>query len=179
MQKDCCRQEKSRRILKRRWQCCWHRRLSIFKCQNFCQQRTWEWTCPGGPSCKTCKECQFRTSAISLFKEDQEYQVILDGLKFDEERKKWTASYPFCIPPSELQDNYHQVKSYTENMERRIVKQNRVEEFNAQLKDTVDRGVFRELQLKSWTVGKDLSTTLPWSKPSRTGRMPPAPCRYA
>ncbi len=40
--------------------------------------------------------------------------MILDGLKFNEERPKWTASYPFFIPPSELKDNYQQVKTYTE-----------------------------------------------------------------
>ena len=57
------------------------------------------------PSCKNCKECQFRTSAVS-YKEDQEFHVILDGLKFNEERRKWTASYPFFVPPSELRDNY-------------------------------------------------------------------------
>jgi hypothetical protein len=56
-------------------------------------------------SCKNCKECQFRTSAIS-YKEDQEYHVILEGLKFNEEKRRWTASYPFFIPPSELRDNY-------------------------------------------------------------------------
>ena len=103
-------------------------------------------------SCKNCKECQFRTSCIS-FKEDQEYQVILDGLKFDEDRCKWTASYPFFVPPTELSDNFQQVKRYTENMERRLIKQNRVEEFNKQFQDTVDRGVFRELQgeeLQAW-----------------------------
>jgi hypothetical protein len=110
-------------------------------------------------SCRSCKECQFRT-ITNTFKEDQECQAILEGFKFDEERKKWTASYPIFVPPSELQDNYHQVKSYTENMERRLVKQNRVEEFSTQFKDTVDRGVFRELtqkELRDWKG--DPSTT--------------------
>jgi hypothetical protein len=49
-------------------------------------------------SCKNCKECQFRTSAVS-YKEDQEYHVILQGVKFSEDRRKWTASYPFFISP--------------------------------------------------------------------------------
>jgi hypothetical protein len=80
-------------------------------------------------SCKNCKECKFRTSAVS-YKEDQEFHVILEGLKFNEERRKWTASYPFFIPPSELKDNYQQVKTYTERMEKRLIKQGRVEEFN-------------------------------------------------
>jgi hypothetical protein len=79
--------------------------------------------------------------------------VILDGLKFNEERCKWTASYPFFIPPSELRDNYQQVKAYTERMEKRLRKQGRVEEFNSQFRDTVERGVFKELseeELKEW-----------------------------
>jgi hypothetical protein len=104
------------------------------------------------PSCKNCKECQFRTSAVS-YKEDQEFHVILEGLKFSEERRKWTASYPFFVPPSELKDNYQQVKTYTERMEKRLIKPGRVEEFNNQFRDTVERGVFRELseeELKEW-----------------------------
>jgi hypothetical protein len=68
-------------------------------------------------SCLSCKERQFRTDSTS-FKENQEYQVILEGLSFDKERKKWTASYPFCIPPSELRDNYQQVLGYTASMEK-------------------------------------------------------------
>ncbi len=48
-------------------------------------------------NCLKCRECQFRADSLS-FKENQEYQVILDGLKFDEKNRKWTASYPFCIP---------------------------------------------------------------------------------
>jgi hypothetical protein len=130
------------------------------------------------PSCKNCKECQFRTSAVS-YKEDQEFHVILDGLKFDEERRKWTASYPFFIPPSELKDNYQQVKAYTERMEKRLIKQRRVEEFNSQFRDTVERGVFKELsedELKEW---KGPSITSRWWKPSRTARTLPHHCVYA
>ncbi len=33
-------------------------------------------------SCRKCKECKFRTDCLT-FKEDQEYQVILEGLKFN------------------------------------------------------------------------------------------------
>jgi hypothetical protein len=89
------------------------------------------------PSCKNCKECQFRTSAIS-YKEDQEFHLVLERLKFNEERRKWTASYPFFIPPSELKDNYQPVKTYTDRMEKRLIKQGRVEEFNSQFRDTAE-----------------------------------------
>ncbi len=36
-------------------------------------------------SCRKCKECKFRTDCLT-FKEDQEYQIILEGLRFDKER---------------------------------------------------------------------------------------------
>jgi hypothetical protein len=38
-------------------------------------------------SCHKCKECKFRTDCLT-FKEDQEYQIILEGLKFDKERRR-------------------------------------------------------------------------------------------
>jgi hypothetical protein len=63
-------------------------------------------------SCRRCKECKFRTDSLT-FKEDQEYQVILEGLKFNMERGRWSATYPFHIPPSTLRDNYEQVFRYT------------------------------------------------------------------
>jgi len=98
-------------------------------------------------NCLKCKECQFRADSLS-FKENQEYQVILDGLKFDEKNRKWTASYPFCIPPSRLGDNYEQVYRLTLSQEKRLAKQGRTEEFNKQFYETVERGVFRELSPK-------------------------------
>jgi hypothetical protein len=98
-------------------------------------------------NCLKCKECQFRADSLS-FKENQEYQVILDGLKFDEKNRKWTASYPFCIPPSRLGNNYEQVYKLALSQEKRLAKQGRTEEFNKQFYETVERGVFRELSPK-------------------------------
>ncbi len=103
-------------------------------------------------NCLKCKECQFRADSLT-FKENQEYQVILDGLKFDEEKRKWTASYPFCIPPSELMDNHEQVYKYTLFQEKRLAKEGRTGEFNKQFYETVERGVFKEIsrkEMKEW-----------------------------
>jgi hypothetical protein len=49
-------------------------------------------------SCLKCRECKCQADSL-YFKENQEYQVILDSLKFDGARGKWTATYPFRIPP--------------------------------------------------------------------------------
>jgi hypothetical protein len=96
-------------------------------------------------SCIGCKECTFRSDSLT-FKENQEYQVILGGLKLDVNKRKWTASYPFCIPATELMDNYNQVYSHTLRQEKRLTKQGRTEEFNKQFYDTVGRGVFKEIE---------------------------------
>jgi hypothetical protein len=122
--------------------------------------------------CLGCKECKFRAVSIS-FKENQEYQVILEGLEFDAAAKKWTASYPFCVPPTDLNDNYDQVRGYTVSMERRLNKQKRTEEFNQQFYDTVKRGVFREISEKECNNGWALLTTSLWWKHSNNALTPP------
>jgi hypothetical protein len=103
-------------------------------------------------NCLKCKDCKFRADSLT-FKENQEYQVILNGLKFDEEQKKWTVSYPFCIPPSELMDNHDQVYKYTLYQEKMLARKGRTEEFNKQFYETVERGVFKEIsqqEMKKW-----------------------------
>jgi hypothetical protein len=103
-------------------------------------------------SCRRCKECKFRTDCLT-FKEDQEYKIILEGLKFNKERGRWRATYPFHIPPSTLKDNYEQLFKYTLAQERRLAKQSRTEEFNKEFYKTVERGVFKEItreEMAAW-----------------------------
>ncbi len=106
-------------------------------------------------SCRKCKECKFRTDSLT-FKEDQEYQVILEGLEFNKRRGRWRATYPFHIPPTTLKDNYQQVFKYTLAQEKRLAKQGRTEEFNAEFYKTVERGVFKEItkeEMDAWDGG--------------------------
>jgi hypothetical protein len=49
-------------------------------------------------ACHNCGECKFWADSIS-FKENKEYKVIINGLKLDVEKKKWTGLYLFCISP--------------------------------------------------------------------------------
>jgi hypothetical protein len=103
-------------------------------------------------TCKNCKECQFRMDSLT-FKENKEYEIILDNLKYDKEKKKFIASYPFCVSPSVLGDNFRQAKGIMFKQEQRLVKQKRLDEFNEQFHDAVNRGVFRELkeeELSDW-----------------------------
>ncbi len=61
-------------------------------------------------ACRNCRECKFRVDSIS-FKENKEYKVIINRLKMDVEKKKWIASYPFCVSPWVLINNYKQARS--------------------------------------------------------------------
>jgi hypothetical protein len=96
------------------------------------------------PACRNCKECQFRMDSLT-FKENEEYEVLLSKLRLDVERKKWIAGYPFNTMVERLIDNYNQSRGFMSRMEARLLKSGRLEEFNRQFQDNVDRGVFRPI----------------------------------
>jgi hypothetical protein len=117
-------------------------------------------------SCRRCKECKFRKDSLT-FKEDQEYQIILEGLKFIEERGRWRATYPFHIPPSTLKDNYEQVFKYTLAQERRLAKQGCTEEFNEEFYKTVEHGVFKEITREEMAAWEGPVNFISMVRPSR------------
>jgi hypothetical protein len=112
-------------------------------------------------ACQNCKECKFRAEYIS-FNDNKEYDEIINGLKLDVETKKQTVSYPFCVLPWTLIDNFRLARKGMEMQERRLIKSGQLEEFNSQLHDNVERGVFQDLRLKEITEYTAHSATLPW-----------------
>jgi hypothetical protein len=96
------------------------------------------------PACRNCKECQFRMDSLT-FKENAEYEVILSKLQLDVERKKWVAGYPFNTLVEKLIVNYNQARGCMSRMEARRLKKGRLDEFNRQFQDNVDRGVFKPI----------------------------------
>jgi hypothetical protein len=103
-------------------------------------------------ACMKCKECQFRASVLT-FKENAEYEAIVNNLSYSKELKKWTASYPFIEDPGVLQDNKGQALACMKSLEHRLKKQERLEQFNQVFQEIVDRGVFRELskeEMDNW-----------------------------
>jgi hypothetical protein len=63
----------------------------------------------------------------------------------DVERKKWIAGYPFNTLVEKLIDNYSQARGCMSRMEARMLKKGRLEEFNRQFQNNVDRGVFKPI----------------------------------
>ncbi len=59
------------------------------------------------------------------------------------DRKKWVAGYPFNTMVERLIDNYNQARGYMSNMEAWLLKSGRLDEFNQQFQDNVDKGVFK------------------------------------
>jgi hypothetical protein len=103
-------------------------------------------------ACLKCEECQFRADVLT-FKENAEYEAIINNLTHSPEEKKWTASYPFIENPGVLTDNKGQALACMKSLEKRLKKQKRLEEFNAVFQETVERGVFRELtkeEMDNW-----------------------------
>jgi hypothetical protein len=99
---------------------------------------------PGGTrhghiaQCTACQNCKFRADSISL-KENKEYEVILNRLQLDVQKKKRTASYPFCVFPYR---QLSQARKCMETQEMQLIMSGRLEEFNSQFYNTVERGVF-------------------------------------
>jgi hypothetical protein len=98
------------------------------------------------PACKNCKECPSSGCMDSLtFKENAEYEVILSKLRLDVGRKKWAAGYPFNTMVESLIDNYNQARGLMSTMKARLLKKGRLDEFNRQFQDNVDRGVIKPI----------------------------------
>ena len=96
-------------------------------------------------NCNNCKECSFKAAHLS-WQENVELKAIEEGLSLDVKKKKWTAAYPYNSDPGILVDNYVQAKAMMKNLEKRLKKQSMLDDFNVQFKDTVDRGVFKEIE---------------------------------
>ena len=94
--------------------------------------------------CKGCKECGFKANQLT-WTEAKELSHIEKGLTLDTVNKVWTAEYPFNTDPTVLQDNYYQAHACLLSLEKRLVRNKDLENFNVQFKDAVDRGVFLEL----------------------------------
>ncbi len=88
------------------------------------------------------------------FKENTEYEVILNKLHLDVERKQWIAGYPFNTSVEKLIDNYNQARGCMSRMEARLLKKGRIAEFNRQFQDNVNRGVFKPISREEATQYK-------------------------
>jgi hypothetical protein len=128
------------------------------------------------PACRNCKECQFPMDSLT-FKENAEYEVILSKLRLDVERKQWIAGYPFNALVEKLIDNYGQARGCMSRMEARLLKKGRLEEFNRQFQDNVNRGVFKPIPREEADRYKGATNYISMVEAFKTGPFATTPLR--
>merc|ERR1712082_68099 len=123
-------------------------------------------------NCKNCKACSFLSSQLS-FKEQQEYQVISENLKYDHPKKRWIAKYPLTEDPKLISDTHVAASKMLESLEKRLQKTKLAKEYEDQINDFIDRGVISKMtdgEIKENPIGytiphnyvlKEGSTTTP------------------
>ena len=103
-------------------------------------------------SCSGCKECSFRGRQMSQ-REASEYKLIEEGIVFDEKAGRFRVTYPFIDDPWKLSNNFGQVLRIAESEEKKLAKENLIEEANKLFDKMVDVGAITELtqaELDMW-----------------------------
>ena len=98
-------------------------------------------------ACK-CGQCQPGGKNMSL-QDEAEYNMIEKGIIFDQNRKRWVASYPWTTSPERLPNNRHIAVATMKSTERRLMKDpNHADLYNKQIEDMVERGAARKIALE-------------------------------
>ena len=95
--------------------------------------------------CKTCTECPFSNRMLSE-QEQFEYNLMEKGVKYDETRGNFKIQYPFLQDPSiALTDNWGQAVAMATSLEKRLLKEGFVDEFNVEFGKMKEKGAIVEL----------------------------------
>ena len=77
-------------------------------------------------------------------KEEKEYVMIKEGLSFDEEKWRWSASYPWIKSPEELPNNRSVALAILKSTEKRLKKDEGLAQlYSEQIVDMVRRKAAR------------------------------------
>ena len=95
--------------------------------------------------CKNCSDCLYSNKMLSE-QEQFEYNLIEQGVEYEEGRGVFKIQYPFLQDPQEaLTDNWGQAVTMASSLEKRLKREGFVEEFNAEFKKMRDKGAIIEL----------------------------------
>ena len=94
------------------------------------------------PRCGECRcgKCSFKDQ-LSV-REQREMNLINEGLRYDNDNKKWTVTYPWIRDPNELPNNFSLAFSCLKSTERRLSKLGLEYsiDYNNQIQDMLNRG---------------------------------------
>ena len=107
------------------------------------------------PKCGSCKcgKCPILGNTYS-FEEEQQLRMIQDNLRYDSDKKVWTAGYPWIKDPHDLPDNYSAALATLRNTEKTLKRDSQwAKTYHEQIVDMVQRGVARKLdsnEMQNW-----------------------------
>ena len=107
------------------------------------------------PKCGDCKcgKCPALGHTYS-FKEEQELDLIRQGMHYDGSKESWTVEYPWIMNPENLPNNYLASKARLVKLESSLLKDKAwADAYCKQMQDMIDRKVARKLndeELNEW-----------------------------
>ena len=102
------------------------------------------------PKCGNCKcgKCPTLGHTYS-FTEQQELDIIKQGLSYDKIKERWVVDYPWIINPEKLPNNYLACRSRLISLERSLMRdESWAKAYNLQIQDMIDRQVARKLSME-------------------------------
>ena len=107
------------------------------------------------PKCGSCRcgKCPITGHTYS-FKEEQELKLVNSKLRYDAEKSRWIAGYPWVLDPSMLPNNYAAAFATLKNTERRLKTEPEwAEKYSSQIMDMETRQVARKMtteEMNNW-----------------------------
>ena len=90
------------------------------------------------------KNCTFRGQMLSQ-QEQYEYQVIESKVIYEPPTQSFVVNYPFTKDPSVLPNNQRQVTKIHQRLEKKLIRTNRLQDFNQEFDKMVTNGSLVEL----------------------------------
>ena len=102
------------------------------------------------PKCGGCQcgKCQTGGKNMTIV-EEKEYELIKQGLSFNQATGKWRADYPYIVDPSYLPESDSFAYATLMSTEKRLAKNSLYSEtYRSQIEDMLNRGVARKVSEK-------------------------------
>ena len=103
-------------------------------------------------NCLKCKDCVFRNQQLSQ-KEQYEYHIIESKVHYVESQQCFHVQYPFSDDLHILPNNRGQVTKIAERLEKKLLKQGKLEQFNSEFDKMLEGKAIVELsqeEMDSW-----------------------------
>ena len=94
--------------------------------------------------CTTCIRCSSTAVALTR-REQEELTMIEENIELDQENKQVTFHYPLIKDPKQLIDNGSSALARARRLEKKLISQEKIEAYNQEMQNFVDRGIFVEL----------------------------------